>query len=337
MRAIVMEEFGPPDVLLPRDVPDPALGPGDVLIEVEFASVTFVETQIRRGQAPRPSMLPRLPVIPGNGVGGVVVTAGGEIGRDLIGARVLATTGGTGGYAELASVPAASTIPIPDRVAMDEAVALLADGRTAIALIDRAAISPGETVLVEPAAGGVGSLLVQLAKRAGARVLAAAGSQRKLELARWLGADVVVDYGRDGWTGEVASQLGGAGVDVVFDGVGGSVGHDAVALLSSGGRFSTFGMASGAFAAIDEEELSERGVTRLRGAVADPQAMSTLTERALRAAAAGELRPVIGQMVPLDNAADAHRAIEARATVGKTLLAPHARAPRRERAAAGQA
>jgi NADPH:quinone reductase len=239
-----------------------------------------------------------------------------------VGAGVVATTGGRGGYAELASVPATSIISIPPEVAMSDAVALLADGRTAVRLIDVAVIQPGETVLVEAAAGGVGSLLVQLAKRAGARVIAAAGGGRKLEVARALGADIAIDYRGPSWTEEVASFVGYGGVDVVFDGVGGSIGRDAFWLLGRGGRLCAFGMAGGSFAAISEQELSERGVTRMRGGAGDLRELASLTARALSTAAAGELRTVIGQKTPLANAADAHRAIEGRATIGKTLLIP---------------
>lgn len=318
----MISEFGPPDVLKLREVEEPDLGPRDVLIEVGFSNVTFVETQIRQGRAPRRSMLPQLPAILGNGVGGTVVAVGAEVDGDLIGARVLATTGGTGGYAETVSVPAGAIISVPGEVAMSDAVALLADGRTAVGLIDRAGIRPGETVLVEAAAGGVGSLLVQLAKRAGAQVIAAAGGARKLEVARALGADIAVDYRHPSWTEAVGAAVQDRGVDVVFDGVGGSIGRDAFQLLGRGGRLCAFGMAAGSFAAISETELSDRGVTRLRGAVADAREMAALTARALAGAAAGELRPVVGQRVPLANAAEAHRAIEARATIGKTLLVP---------------
>ena len=189
-------------------------------------------------------------------------------------------------------------------------------------MLDRVAIEPGATVLVEAAAGGVGSLSVQLAKRAGAFVIAAAGGEHKLEVARSLGADVAVDYGRGGWTEQVTAALDGASVDVVFDGVGGSIGRDAFGLLGPGGRLCTFGMSSGTFTAVSEQELAERGVTRVRGARSTPSELSGLTARALAGAAAGALRPVIGQQVPLAGAGDAHRAIETRATIGKTLLVP---------------
>ena len=250
-----MEEFGPPEVLVLRDVADPGCAPGEVLIEVSFSSVTFVETQVRWGRAPNPSMLPQLPAIPGNGVAGIVVAVGPGVGDEMVGTRVVSTTGGTGGYAGLVSVPADGLIPIPDRLALADAAALLADGRTAVGLVDRVAIEPGATVLVEAAAGGVGSLLVQLAKRAGAFVVAAAGGEHKLEVARSVGADVAVDYGHSRWTDQVAAAVNGGSVDVVFDGVGGSIGRDAFGLLRPGGRLCSFGMASGSFTAVSEQEL----------------------------------------------------------------------------------
>jgi NADPH:quinone reductase len=322
VQAVVIEQFGPPAVLAIRHVPEPAIGPEDVLVDVEFASVTFVETQIRRGRAPHPSMLPELPAILGNGVGGTVTAVGGEVSGIALGTRVISQTGGTGGYAERASVAAATIIPIPDDVTVRDAAALLADGRTALALVDAASIRPGETVLVEAAAGGVGSLLVQLARRAGAIVIAAAGGSQKLELARALGADVAIDYGRPSWRSEVASAASDGGVDVVFDGVGGTTGREAFELLRHGGRLSTFGMASGSFAAISDADLADRAVTRVPRTAGGPSEMARLSALALSIAAAGELRPVIGQEVPLEHAADAHRAIEARETVGKTLLIP---------------
>jgi NADPH2:quinone reductase len=116
VKAVVIEEFGPPDVLAPQGVEDPVVGPEDVLIEVEFSNVTFVDTQIRSGRAPHPSMLPQLPAILGNGVGGKVVAVGSEVESSLIGERVVASLGGSGGYAQLASVSAAATIPVPSEV-----------------------------------------------------------------------------------------------------------------------------------------------------------------------------------------------------------------------------
>jgi NADPH2:quinone reductase len=313
VRAVVMREFGPPEVLEPAEVDEVRAGPGEVVIDVEIANVTFVETQVRAGKAPHPSMLPALPAILGNGVGGTVAGAGPAAGR-----QVVASLNGTGGYAERVVVPSARLIEVPGEVALRDAVALLADGRTALALAGRAGLRAGETVLIEAAAGGVGTLLVQIARNAGARVVALASQPRKLAIARDLGADLTVDYSRDGWDKQVRDAVGE--VDVVFDGVGGDIGLAAFGLLAAGGRFCPFGMASGSFAPVTAELAQARQVTIRAGAAASPEELAELTRTALAEAAAGRLRPVIGQEFELSAAASAHAAIEARTTIGKTLL-----------------
>jgi NADPH2:quinone reductase len=313
VRAVVIREFGPPEVLEPAEVADVRAGPDDVVIDVEFASVTFVETQVRAGRPPHPSMLPALPAILGNGVGGTV----GE-GSLWSGRRVVASLNGTGGYAERAVSAVARLIGVPDGLATRDAIALLADGRTALALAGRAELRAGETVLVEAAGGGVGTLLVQIARRAGARVVALAGQPRKLALARDLGADVTADYSRDGWERQVRDAVGE--VNVVFDGVGGDIGLAAFGLLGAGGRFCPFGMASGSFAPVTPELAQDRQVAVRAGAGGSPEELAALARTALAEAAAGRLRPVVGQEFELREAARAHAAIEARETVGKTLL-----------------
>jgi NADPH:quinone reductase len=313
VRAVVIREFGPPEVLEPAEVADVRAGPDDVVIDVEFANVTFVETQVRAGRPPHPSMLPALPAILGNGVGGTV----GE-GSPWSGRRVVVSLNGTGGYAERAVSAVARLIGVPDGLATRDAVALLADGRTALALAGRADLRAGETVLVEAAGGGVGTLLVQIARRAGARVVALAGQPRKLALARDLGADVTADYSRDGWEKQVRDAVGE--VNVVFDGVGGDIGLTTFGLLGAGGRFCPFGMSSGSFAPVTPELAEDRQVTVRAGAAGSPEELAALARTALAEAAAGRLRPVIGQEFELAAAARAHAAIEARETVGKTLL-----------------
>jgi NADPH2:quinone reductase len=315
VRAVLVNEFGPPEVLVPAEVPDPVAEAGQALIGVEIANITFVETQLRAGKAPHPSMQPRLPTIPGNGVGGVVAEVGDGVDATLVGTRVITSTGGSGGYAERVAVDSAGVIPVPDGVGLPEAVALLADGRTAMALMRAAEVRADETVLVEAAAGGVGSLLVQLARGAGARVVAAAGGERKLRVARELGPDEAVDYNEPAWAEKMRD-----GVDVVFDGVGGAVGRAAFELVRPGGRFCAFGLASGAFTDIPDADAARRDMTVIRGTRLGPEALGELSRAALAEAEAGRLRPVIGQTFPLERVADAHEAIEARATVGKTLL-----------------
>lgn len=318
MRAVWLREFGGPEVLVPGAAPDPVPGPGQVLIEVAHANLTFVETMFRAtGFGP---FTGSPPLIPGNGVGGVITAVGPGVDEGLVGRRVVSGTGGSGGYAERVVVDRDLPFEVPAGLPLDEAVALLADGRTAAMLVDAAGLLPGERVLVEAAAGGVGSLLVQLAATAGARVVAAAGGDRKVTLLRERGLDDVVDYRQPDWADRVRAATGG--VDVVFDGVGGPLARAAFDLLDAGGRMVSFGLASGAWADVPADLAAARGVTLLRP-TATPAELRGYTERALAEAAAGRLRPLIGQRFPLEKAADAHAAIESRTTVGKTLLDLH--------------
>lgn len=315
MRAVWLREFGGPEVLTIGEAPDPVAGPGQVVVDVEYANITFVETQFRAsGKGP---FTVTLPMVPGNGVGGVVAAVGDGVGTDLLGTRVVTSTGGSGGYAERVAVDAAALFRVPEEVTLDVAVALLADGRTATMMTRAADIRPGDRVLVEAAAGGVGSLIVQLAKAAGAQVVAAAGGARKVAVATDLGADVAVDYTDDGWPKRVRDAVGA--VDVVFDGVGGEIGRASFDLLDRGGRMVSFGLASGEWTSVPEDEAAARGVTLVRPA-ATPAELRAHTKSALAEAAAGRLHPVIGQRYPLARAADAHAAIQSRATIGKTLL-----------------
>ncbi|MDF5758656.1 zinc-binding dehydrogenase [Spongiactinospora sp. TRM90649] len=321
MRAVVMEEFGGPRVLKVRQVADPVPGPGQVVVAVAYASITFVETQVRAGDGPFGR--PALPRVPGNGVGGRVAAVGPGVDPGLVGTVVVTTTGGEGGYAERALARAEDAVPVPAGLALRDAVALLADGRTALLLHRQADIKPGERVLVEAAGGGVGTLLVQLAAAAGAHVIGAAGGDAKAELVTSLGAAAYVDYRRPGWLERVREATGGAGLDLVFDGVGGRIGTEAVGELRDGGRVSAYGMAAGADAEHDETSLRSRSiqVIGLTSAPTPAQARALIAD-ALALAAEGGLRPVIGQTFPLEEAAAAHRAIESRATFGKTLLVP---------------
>jgi NADPH2:quinone reductase len=310
MRAVVLSEFGPPENLVLREVPDPVAGPGQVLIEVAAASITFIETQVRAGTfALRP---PRdLPVVLGNGVAGTA-----------LGRQVVSTTGGLGGYAERVAVDADELIDVPAGLAPTDALALLADGRTALGLTEMAMPAEGEWVLVEAAGGGVGSLLVQLATAAGARVIGVAGSQPKLAVAKDSGAVAVIDYTSRDWPEQVRTVTGGAGLDLVFDGVGGEVGQAAFGLVRPGGRFCLHGAASGTMTRPDPAEVGARGITvvGLHQFNRTPAEIRDLARSALTLAADGRLRPTIGQTFPLAEAARAHATIEARGAIGKTLL-----------------
>jgi NADPH2:quinone reductase len=295
VRAVWLREFGPPSVLTPGEAPEPT---GEVVIDVAFANITFVETMVRAGRGPFPVSLP---MIPGNGVGGFVD-----------GRPVIASLGGSGGYAERAAAPASALFDVPEGMPLDDAVALLADGRTATLLTEAAALQPGETALVLAAAGGVGTLLVQLAAAAGATVVAAASTPAKRELAHTLGATHTLDYANLNEPKGVRPVNVSLGWDVVFDGVGGEVARAAFEGLRVGGRMLSFGLASGSWADVSAEEAAARGVRLVK---AGPPRREH-TERALSSG----LKPVIGQRFGLEEAAAAHAAIEARATAGKSLL-----------------
>jgi NADPH2:quinone reductase len=322
MRQVEMAEHGPPDVLHVVTAPDPEPGPGQVLVRVTAAGVTFVETQVRAGRSPRPQPDPAvLPAVLGNGVEGTIAVVGRGVDPALVGRRVVTTTGGLGGYAEMVVVDAALPIPVPEGLAPGEAVALVADGRTALALARAAAIGSTDRVAVTAAAGGVGGLLVQLARNDGAAtVVGLARGERKLAVALDLGAHEAIDYGADGWAEAVQAAVGA--LDVVFDGVGGEVGRALLDLTAPGGRYVIYGAAGGAMT--DPVAARARGLTvvPLSAVASGPEELRAFAEQALAEAAAGRLRPTIGQRVPLADAAAAHAAIEARATIGKTLLIP---------------
>jgi NADPH2:quinone reductase len=319
MRQVEIDERGGPDVLHLVERPDPPVGPGDVVVGVEAAGITFVETQMRSGTFSPPGA-PELvfPHVLGNGVEGRVVEGGVDVDPATVGRRVVTATGGRGGYADRVVVDATAPIPVPAGLELGQAVAMLADGRTALAQVRVADISSDDVVLVLAAAGGVGSLLVQLAHDCGATVLAAAGGARKTDLVVELGADSAIDYSSPTWCEWIRDGVGA--VDVVFDGVGGALGTLAAGLLRDGGRRVTIGLASGSWASTPDGD--ERGIVELRGTVDGPDDNRALVVQALDLAAAGRLRAVVGQRFDLDHAADAHRAIEARSTLGKTILVP---------------
>jgi NADPH2:quinone reductase len=315
MRAVRMTAFGGPEVLAVTTVPDGEAAPGEVVVDVTVAGVLSVDAVIRSGHGA--DVFPaRLPYVPGLGVAGQVRSVGEGVDEGWIGRRVLADID-NGGYAEQVVAEAARLIPIPEGLGSREAMALLHDGSTALAVFEAADVRRGESVLVQPAAGGLGSLLVQLARNAGAHVIGAARGARKLELVKDLGADVVVDYSTPTWTDQIRD------VHVVFDGVGGGLGRAAFETTTHGGQFSNYGFAGGA-SMITQEDARRRGVT-MRGMEQLSEFQSrrlTQAERILHEASAGRIRPVIGEVFPLEKAAEAHAALEARSILGKALLAP---------------
>jgi len=316
-----VKEFGGPEVLVAAEVPDPVAGPDEVVVAVAAAHVLWVETRIRSGVG-REYWGVTPPYVPGSGVAGRVDALGPGVDPALLGTRVVAHTGRSrDGYAERVVVGADGLVPIPDEVSGQQAAALVHDGVTGCALVNEQRVGAGERVLVVGASGGLGIVLVQLARARGARVVALARDERKLARVRTLGADAVIDSAAPDWAEQARTALGGA-ADVVFDNVGGDLGEAAFELTAPGGRFSAHGTPSGRFAQIDPEAAAARGVTvrGIRDVQIPPVERRRLTGQALAAAAAGGLRPVVGQTFPLARADRAHAAIEDRSVFGSTLL-----------------
>jgi NADPH2:quinone reductase len=315
MRAIVVTEFGGPEVLVPADVPEPEPGPGQLLVSIDRAGVNYADTHHTED-----SYLSRtvLPMIPGAEV----------VGRTTDGRRVVATVAG-GGYAERAVADPASAFDVPDPIDDVTALAMVVQGVTAWLLLRRSVhMEPGEDVVVHAAAGGVGSIAVQLAKAWGAgRVIATASSPTKRELALSLGADAAVDAEAPDMTAALREANGGRRVDVVLDMTGGRVSDQSLVALAPFGRLAFYGMASRrppkpvAPASLLAHSTTVAGMWlphayRIPGLV--PRAMTDL----FALAAEGSLRAVPGGDYPLSQARRAHEDMRARRTTGKLVLDP---------------
>jgi NADPH2:quinone reductase len=324
VRAIQVAAFGGPDVLRVQTIADPLLQPDQLLVTVSVSDVLFVDTIIRSGRGV--SYFPlRPPYVPGNGVGGFVSAIGADVDPSWLGRSVVAHTGGaggTGGYAQLAAVELENTVAVPEGVDTQDATAILHDGTTALRILETVDDQWGEWVLVLGAAGGMGILLVQLLTARGIRVIGAAGGETKQELVASAGAKAAIDYARPDWPDQVLQATGGARVGVVLDGVGGRLGAQGFELLADGGRFSAHGSSSGEFAPVPADEAARRGVTitTIRDLQYGPDSRSRLLHAALDQLCDGAITPLVGQTFPLADVASAHRAIDARRTVAKTLL-----------------
>jgi NADPH:quinone reductase len=317
MRAIQQQEFGGPEVLELVELPTPEPGDGEVLIRVSRAGMNFADTHQRRNDY---LAAQQLPLVPGTEVAGV---------REDTGERVVALCG-TGGYAEYATAPAALTFPIPDGVDDGTALALIVQGLTAWHLYRTSGrVAPGESVVVVAAAGGVGSLAVQLGKPMGAgRVIALASTQAKRDLTLELGADVAIDTDPEGLKERLIEANLGRQVDVVFEMAGGAVFDACLAALAPFGRLVVYGIASGEGNEIHTRKLLGRSRAVVgfwlahclgKPAMVD-EALADLYERAGR----GELRAVVGATYPLSEARQAQIDLAERRTTGKVLLDPSA-------------
>jgi NADPH2:quinone reductase len=318
MRAIRLHAFGPPENLVLDEVDDLDPAPGEVRIAVAASGVHLLDTSIRRGEE-GPLPRPALPTVPGREVAGTVETLGAGVEEHWLGRRVVAHLGQVpGGYAEQAVTSVDNLIELPDSLSYADSVALVGTGRTAEGILEHVTIGPDDVVLVPSAAGGLGWLLVQAARAAGASVVAAARGEQKLTLLRELGAELVVDYGEPDWAEQVGRKA-----TLVLDGVGGEVGRAAMELLVPGGRMLMFGYSSGAATEVTTQDLLARSITVGWGLgpqmFARPGGIRGLAEQALARAARGGWRPLV-TAYPLAEAARAHRDLEERRAVGKVVL-----------------
>ncbi len=313
MKAIQIEEFGGPEVLQHVEVPDPSPKLAEVVINVKRSGVNFADTHASRNDYLAEQTLPLIP--------------GAEVAGQLNDGRRVVALLGSGGYAEKVAVPQAQLIDLPDGVDYDQAAGGLLQGLTAMALVHRCArIEPGETIVVEAAAGGTGSLSVQVAKRAGARVIGLASSEEKRELVRGLGADACVDSRAEDLGAAIREANDGNRVDAVLHMSGGAAFDAEMDVLAPLGRMVVFGIASR-----EQREVSTAALLRGSKAVigfwlahllSRPDLLVPMIGDLLGAIAKGELTVTIGEVYPLSEAARAHEDLIARRTTGKLLLDP---------------
>lgn len=326
MRAIQLSRFGGPDVLDVIDIPAPEPQTGEVLVRVHAAGVNFFEVLMR---ADRYAVTPQLPMMLGVEATGTVEALGQGVDARLLGARVAAplfvSTRPSGGYAEYVTIDAKLAVPLPDALSFEDATALMVQGLTALHLL-RQSPPKGKSVLVLAAAGGVGSLLVQLARREGASaVIAAAGSAAKRDLALSLGADAAIDYSRADWAAQVRGATGGDGVDIVYDTVGGSMTAATLAALTPCGELVFAALGRYAVSASDLEAMINRNQS-LRGfallPLLSPDVLRDSLSELFHLAASGRLLVTAGSRFPLDQASEAHRLLDERRSTGKVVLVP---------------
>lgn len=322
MQAIVMTGVGGPEVLVTREVPVPSAGSGELVIRAEAIPALFPETKLRSGEFP---FGVEFPIVFGFQAAGVVTEVGAGVGPEWLGRRVAVTTPGFGAYAEYVAAPAVSAVSIPDGLSTEAAVSILPSGSVALPLLRTAALTGVETVLIEAAATGVGSSLTQLAVEYGARrVIATAGGPEKVALAGKLGAHEVIDHSDPEWPMRLRELLGGGTVDVAFDAIGGESARTLLDLLTPvRGRMLSYGWLSGVPAQVSAADLLPRGLGLIGCAGPDWLAqVDAAREQILDRAAAGNFDPLIDSVLPLAEAATAHRLIEARTPRGRILLRP---------------
>ena len=322
MKAVQFHEFGGPETLRFEDVPEPVPGRGEILVRLAACGVNFIDTYQRSGAYNVP-----LPHIAGQEGAGEVVALGEGAEGVAVGDHI-AYTGVGASYAECVAVPAARAVRLPDGVDDATAAAVILQGMTAHYLaVSTFPLQPGHACLVHAAAGGVGLLLTQIAKRRGARVIGTAGTEAKAQLARAAGADEVILYREQDFAAEVARLTDGAGLQVVYDSVGKDTFEKSLDCLAPRGYLALYGQSSGRVPPVDPQTLNAKGSLFLTRPTLGSYAL-TREELEWRAGeifgwvADGSLSVHIGGTFPLAEAAEAHRRLEGRETTGKLLLTP---------------
>lgn len=321
MKAIRINETGEPEVMHLEEIEKPTPNAGEVLIKVAAAGINYADLAQRQGAYLTRT---RTPMTMGFEVAGTVEALGPDVQAPAIGTRVAAF--GNGGYAEYTTAQASSVIPIPDTMDFAQAAAFPVQGITAYQLLHESArLQHGESVLVHAAAGGVGTLAVQLAKLMGAgTVIGTASNQQKLDLARKLGADVTINYGESNWYEQVKSATNGQGADVILEMVGGTIADQSLQCLAPFGRMVIYGAASGDIAQFSGIQLMYKNQSIigywLTAWMSRPDRIAAAIQDLIRYLSSGNLQIVVGHTFPLAQAADAHRTIAERRTTGKVVL-----------------
>ncbi|MGG3790868.1 quinone oxidoreductase family protein [Geobacillus thermodenitrificans] len=324
MKMVQFTEYGGPDVLEVKEVERPSPSGRHVLIEAEAIGVNYADTARREGRYVVPTPLP---FVPGTEVAGVVREVGPDVQAIRPGQRVVALVE-SGGYAEFVAVDERAVVSLPDGMDVQQAAALPVQGLSAYHILKTMSrLEDGETVLVHAAAGGVGTLAVQLAKRFGAKtVIATASTEEKRELARRLGADVTIDYTQNDWTKAVMEATDGRGVDVALEMVGGGIFHQTLDCLAPFGRLVVYGMASGEMTRLNPARLMAKNWSVVGFFLPQIMRKRALYEQSLREllhwVQEGSLELIIGGVYPLEQAAMVHELLQGRKTSGKLLLVP---------------
>jgi NADPH:quinone reductase len=322
MKAIQVQKTGGPEALTLMDLPVPKPKANEAVVKIAAIGVNFIDVYFREGRYPAP-----LPFIDGQEAAGTVTEVGSEVKTVKPGDRV-AYTGVIGAYAQYAAVPADRLVHVPDKITDQQAAAAMLQGMTAHYLVNSTyPLKKGETALIHAAAGGVGLLLVQMAKNIGARAIGTVGTEEKAKLAREAGADDVILYTQQDFEVETKRLTDGKGVHVVYDGVGKSTFEKGLNVLRPRGYMVLFGGASGAVSPFDPIALSQKGslfLTRptLVNYIATREELEQRSNDVLGSVAAGKLKLRIGHVYKLEEVQQAHRDLEGRKTTGKILLTP---------------